>query len=386
MMYTKFFPITVVLVSAVALSGLVVPANAQSTSSAKAATKATEKKPAVKASLVGVDPVRLEPLSQTVPIIGRLVARQAGQVAAQVAGAVASVKVEVGDRMEKGQVIAVLDVDALTAELGVVDGELSQAQAQLNFDKSDLRLAEFGLRRQRDLKKSGAFSKAKYEDWEQKVARANASVVKREAEVSTKEASKRMKEIDLAKAIIRAPYDGVVTQRMAEAGSYVRVGDPVVYMISDRTLEIEADVPSLRVAGMKPGMEISFALDNGQSFVALVRAILPTENPLTRTRTVRFEPDFSGTSERFADAQSVTVLVPVGVQRNIISVHKDAIVKRGSKDLVFVVADNKAEPRTVKLGEATGGRIEVLSGLKQGEPVVVRGNERLQDGASVKIN
>ncbi len=367
-------------------SGSTTSVFAQNTGGAKAATGDVTKKPQKKSSLVSVDAVRLEPLSQTIAIIGRLVARQAGQVAAQVAGAVVDMKVEVGDRVKKGQVLALLDTASLAAQLSVVEGELLQARAQLEFDQSDLRLAELGLKRQEDLKQSGAFSKAQYEDWVQKVARANASVTRREAVVSTRQASLRVSQINLAKASITAPYDGVVTQRMAETGSYVRVGDPVVYLISDGTLEIEVDVPSTRVAGLEPGAKVAFELDNGQNFEARVRAVLPSENPLTRTRMVRFEPDFSRNRERLADAQSVIVQIPVGIQRDILSVHKDAIIKRGNESIVFVVANEEAQSRVIKLGESAGNRIEVLSGLKRGEQVVVRGNERLRGGASVRIN
>jgi len=377
----------IVLMAFVAVgSSWTTPAVAQSTGSAKAATGEAAKKPKKKSSLVSVDAVRLEPLSQTIAIIGRLVARQAGRVAAQVAGAVVDMKVEVGDRVKKGDVLAILDTASLAAQSSVAEGELLQARAQLEFDKSDLRLAQLGLKRQEDLKQSGAFSKAQYEDWVQKVARANASVARRDAVVSTRQASLRVSQINLTKASITAPYDGVVTRRMAEAGSYVRIGDPVVYLIADGTLEIEVDVPSTRVVGLRPGIKVAFELDSGQGFEAKVRAVLPSENPLTRTRMVRFEPDFSRNRERLADAQSVIVQIPVGIQRDILSVHKDAIIKRGNDSIVFVVADEKASSRVIKLGEATGNRIEVLAGLKRGEQVVVRGNERLRGGASVRIN
>ena len=380
-------PLTIMLLAFV-VAGFVwaTPAFAQSTGAAKAATGEAAKKPKKKSSLVSIDAVRLEPLSQTIAVIGRLVARQAGRVAAQVAGAVVDMKVEVGDRVKKGQVLAVLDTDSLSAQLRVVEGELLQARAQLEFDKSDLRLAQLGLKRQEDLKQSGAFSKAQYEDWVQKVARANASVARREAVVSTRQASLRVSQINLAKASITAPFDGVVTQRMAETGSYVRVGDPVAYLIADGTLEIEVDVPSTRVVGLKPGLKVAFELDNGQSFEAKVRAVLPSENPLTRTRMVRFEPDFSRNRERLADAQSVIVQIPIGIQRDILSVHKDAIIKRGNESIVFIVSGEEAQSRVIKLGEAAGSRIEVLSGLKRGDKVVVRGNERLKGGASVRIN
>jgi hypothetical protein len=116
-----------------------------------------------------------------------------------------------------------------------------------------------------------------------------------------------------------------------------------------------------------------------------VRAILPTENPLTRTRTVRLTPEFSAGMAGLADAQSVTVKVPVGVARQVLTVHKDAIITRAGKSVVYVVTDDSAEMRPIVLGEATGGRMEVLEGLKEGEQVVIRGNERLQPGAKVRV-
>ena len=79
----------------------------------------------------------------------------------------------------------------------------------------------------------------------------------------------------------------------------------------------------------------------------------------------------------------MVVKVPVGAARNIMAVHKDAIIRRGANAIVYVVVDNIANPRPVELGEAVGVKFEVLSGLSDGDSVVIRGNERLRPGASV---
>jgi len=91
--------------------------------------------------------------------------------------------------------------------------------------------------------------------------------------------------------------------------------------------------------------------------------------------------------------ESVTVAVPIGASRTVVSVHKDAIVHRGQNTIVFVVVGakavkppmvmGKAVPRPVKLGDAVGGRFVVLGGIKPGDIVVVRGNERLRPGQAV---
>jgi len=103
---------------------------------------------------------------------------------------------------------------------------------------------------------------------------------------------------------------------------------------------------------------------------------------LTRTRTVRFTPQFNG-RRNLAKNQSVTLLLPIGKARDVISVHKDAVVVRKGRDVVFVIEDGRAKMRNVRLGEGIGGRFEVLSGLNPGDLTVVRGNERLRPDQKV---
>ena len=337
------------------------------------------------ASLVFVDKIRSEPLSQTVPVIGRLVALQSGEVASRIGGSVTRFYVEVGDAVDKGDVIAELDTALLEAQLAVAQGELAQAEADLASNQAQLKLNQQELDRFAALQGSQAFSKARFEDAQQNVERAKAVIQGNEATIATRKASVQLRRLNLEYARIKAPYHGVVTRRLVETGAYVTLGSAVVRMMADKNLEVEADVPSNRLASPPPGTPVDFTLDDGSQHHATVRAILPTENPLTRTRTVRMTPEFEGGMAGLADAQSVTVRVPVGVARQVLTVHKDAIIDRGGKKVVYVVKGDNAEMRTIVLGEATGGRIEVLDGLKDGEEVVIRGNERLQPGAKVRV-
>jgi RND family efflux transporter MFP subunit len=173
---------------------------------------------------------------------------------------------------------------------------------------------------------------------------------------------------------------------MTDAGASLHTGAPVVRMVGDRALEIEADVPFQRLSGVREGTRVGVVLDDGTTHAATVRAIVPEENPLTRTRAVRFVPEFGATSRPLATEQSVTVYIPASAPRNVLTVHKDAVIKRGPKSLVYVVEDDTAEARQITLGEPTGSRYEVLDGLSEGEAVVVRGNERLRPGDKVRID
>jgi RND family efflux transporter MFP subunit len=337
------------------------------------------------AMLVRVEKVRTEPLTQTVPIIGRLVSLRMGDIAARISGPVEGIQVEVGDRVTKGQVIAVLDAEILQAELKMAKSELGEAGAELKTWAAEREVAKTELRRQKGLSTSVAFSQAKFEDAQKQVAVAEARVERARANVAIKLSKMERKQIDVEYAVVRAPYAGVVIRRYTEAGAYVTKGDPVARVIGDRALEVEAFVPYKRLNGLAVGRKIEFKLDDGTRHQARVRAILPLENPQTRTRSVRLVPEFGKTKRPLAESQSVIVYVPISDNRRVVTVHKDAILKRPSGDIVYVVIEDAAQMRSVVLGEALGGRFEVVSGLKEGEVVVIRGNERLQPGARVRI-
>ena len=337
------------------------------------------------ATPVGVDEVRSEPLSQTVPVIGRLVARQTGVVAARARGPVAEIRVDVGDRVDKGAVIAVLVSDRLHWERQLRAAQVAEAEAALTTAEAQTALKSQELKRMEGLRKSSAFSQARYDDARQEVAMARSAAAEAAASRAQAEATLKLAEIDLHNATVTAPFPGVVSMRHTEVGSYLNVGDPVVTLIDDQRLEIEADVQAERVRGLEAGAAVAFRIDGSSLLRATVRAVVPEENPMTRTRAVRFTPDFGAWRARLATNQSVTLHLPLGAARTVVTVHKDAVLNRADKTVVFVVAGDTAQMRPVRLGDAVGGRFEVLSGLDSGDLVVVRGNERLRPGQKVRF-
>lgn len=334
---------------------------------------------------VHVDEVREVPLAQTTPVIGQLIATHAGVVAAQVAAPVESFLVEVGDAVERGQTIALLDDAVLTARRDQAAAAREEARAQLATRRERLTLAQQQLTRLERLKGSAAFSQARFEDQRQEVAIAQAELASTGAAIDSADADFALARIEAERTEVRAPYPGVIVRRLVEAGAYVSTGDPLVRMVSARALEVEADVPANRLAGLKPGGTVEIELAGDSQAQAEVRAILPEENPQTRTRTVRFVPRFSDSRMRLASGQSVTVQVPIGEERQVLSVHKDAVIRREGQAVIFVYQDGQAEVRAVQLGAEVGSRFEIIDGVEPGALAVVRGNERLRPGDPLEI-
>mgnify|MGYP006161591017 CR=1 FL=1 len=349
-------------------------------------TQEKKKKKRKKSRIVVVDKVRKEPLSQTTPIIGRFVARRGGIVAARTGGPVKQLSVDIGDRVELGSLIGLLDTNSLKWRYRVASAEVTEAKAQVRTAKVRAKLLSQELKRLENLRKSAAFSQARYEDKQVNVSRARSQVAEAKANLERRIANKELVHVDLEHASIRAPYSGVVTRRHTEIGSYVKEGDPVVTLVDVDSLEIEADVPSKRIAGLSTGLKISANLNAKVKFETNVRAIVPSENPLARTRTVRFSTKFKGDKLSLAANQSVTLHIPIAKLRDILTVHKDGILNRQGKNMVFVVEGKRANVYEVTLGEAIGNRFEVLKGIEEKDLVVIRGNERLKDGKRVKLD
>ncbi len=338
-----------------------------------------------RAALVNVDAVVIEPLAQTAPVLGRFVPRQKGVVAALTRGPVSKMLVDVGDRVAKGDVLVQLLTWTVRAERDLRAAEVTEREAALATAQAQLGVSQREFERLEGLKTSAAFSQARFEDKRGEVATYSSQVVEAEAAIARARANLRLASIELTHTSIRAPYDGVVAERHTIEGAYLSAGNAVVTLINDRDLEIEADIPSIRMGGVEVGRAIFVVLEDGSRHKAQVRAIVPSENVRTRTRPVRFIPFIeNGMVDQLAANQSVTVLVPVGEIRDVVSVHKDAVVPRSDGAIVFVVTDGRAILRRVRLGEAVGNRFEVLEGLADGDNVVVRGNERLVPGQRVR--
>ncbi len=344
------------------------------------------KKKGPRAALVGIDKVRADKVSQTIPVLGRLVARRAGVVAARVAGPVAKMRVDVGDRLRKGDVVAVLVRERLHWMRERRAAEVASHMARLAARGAEMKMKNQEMQRLEKLRrtKSAAHHASRFDAMSQEVAMLNASVAEAAARLKQAEAEARLAQINLDYTTIRAPFPGVVTQRHTNVGAFVNVGQAVVSLIDDSALEVEADVPVKRIGGLKPGTEVAVRI-NGATLAARVRAVVPEENPQTRTRSVRFTVDLGPLRGSLAGNQSVTVAVPISAAQDVVSVHKDAVLKRRGKNMVFVVVEGAAKPRTITIGDAVGGRFVVRKGLKAGDVVVVRGNERLFPGQPVRI-
>lgn len=337
-------------------------------------------------SAVGVDQVISEPLLQTMPVLGRFIAKESGVVATRIAERVHKMYVQVGDRVKKGDLLVKLESDRLDNQIQLLQANLKITKTQLAKETVNYRKMEQTHKRILALRTSAAFRKDREEDSERDMEIAAEMVSRARADIDQSKASLKAGQISLQDTYIKAPYPGVVIKRHTLPGNYVRVGDPIITIFNDTDLEIEADVPSIRALALKTNTKVTAKLQNGIILNTIIRAIIPQENSLTRAVAIRLIIKDEKYQNGLLGNQAVTLKLPIGNPDDVTTVHKDAVLVKNGKKIVFIFRKGTANIQPIKLGRAIGNRFEVLAGLKVGDLVVVRGNERLRPGEPIKPN
>lgn len=339
-----------------------------------------------RAAAVGVQAVEPRNLAETVPVFAEVTTARDGAVASRVAGNVDMVHVLAGTRVAKGDLLVELNRDLL--EILVVQSEAQMAEAEAGIATARVRVdrTKTVLARIEALRASNAFSEGRFDDAQSDMLEAQSQLAEAIAREKSSEARLAETRYQLERSLITAPFSGVVIEVNTIPGAFIQAGTPVVRLLDTDAFEVTAGVPARYVTFLEQGQMMQGSTETGAELTLELRAVLPLEDTATRTRAVRFAAPGLGELNNVAVGQSLTVLVPIGEAREVLSVPKDALVQSRGGWTVFVAAEGKAQPRPVTLGVALGDRYEVLSGVQAGDLVVVRGNERLRPGQDIAPN
>ncbi len=199
-------------------------------------------------------------------------------------------------------------------------------------------------------------------------------------------ANLKLKQIEdeLKRATVKAPFDGVVTERVVRAGTDINRSDVLLKLLDTEHLEVRLYVPVKYLAYVRKGLELNLQAI-GQSISTKVTSVIPSTDPLSQTFEVRIQiPEHL--NEFWTAGQLVKVTVPIQDAHPSLTIHRDALILR--KDGTFVVkidAENKAHRLLVTVGKGTSDRVSIEGDLQSGDKIAIRGAERLREGQSVVV-
>jgi len=331
-------------------------------------------------SVLDVQPANVPDLLEAV---GTVRAAQTSILASQMMGNVVEIRVHEGDRVQRGQVLAVIDDSQPRSSLDrAAAGELA-AQQQFVAADTDLSLAESTLKRYQSLYDKKSVSPQEFDEVK---ARQQAALARRDlARAGQDQARAAMAQARTAfdYTRIRAPFDGVVTEKKADPGTLTSPGMPIFTVEDVRRYRLEASVNETDLSYVKMGQFAPVLVDalGDTELKGKVVQIVPAADPGSRSFLIKVDlpADTRLRSGLFGRAQ-----FPRG-QRNSLLIPRTAVVDRGQLQGVFVLDQNKvAGLRYVTLGRPVGERVEVLAGLQGGERLVAKPGELELDGKRIE--
>jgi RND family efflux transporter MFP subunit len=354
--------------------------------------------------------VSRKPLSDTVTLSGEFRPFQEVDVHAKVAGYIRVIRVDVGDRVLQGQVLAVLEVPELQAELQGTDASVRRSQDSVRRAKSELQRAEsvheaahlnYARLKEASATRPGIIAQQELDDAEAKDKEAEAQISSSQAALSEAEnqldvalASQKQYTALSAYTNIVAPFDGVVTKRYADTGALVQAGTssatqamPVVRVAETDVFRLTLPVPESAVPQVHLGSVVQVRVQAlGRTFEGKVARFADSVDE--DTRTMHTEVDVRNTDRSLVQGMYAEVSLTLAHKDAALTVPVQALVRNGAEASVLIIgAENRLEERRVQLGLEGTNNIEVLSGLSEGDHVLIgsRGEFRAGDRVEPKI-
>ena len=309
-------------------------------------------------------------LTQRISANGSLAAWQEAVIGAEANGLkITEVRVNVGDRVKRGDVLAVLQADTLRAELAQAEGLLAEATASAQEAKAQ-------SDRARSLQQQGFFSNAQ-------LSQTLAADASAQARVQSARAMVQLQTVRLSQTQVRAPDAGVISARQATVGSVVGAGTELFRLIRQGRIEWRAEVTAAEIGRIQVGAPVQVKAASGQLLQGKVRMVAPSVDAQTRNAIVYVDlPAATGSARAGMYAQGEIALG----QSQALTVPQSAVVVRDGFSYVYTVgADQKVSQLKVQTGRQSGDRVEVTSGLKADARVVGSGGAFLNHGDTVRV-
>jgi membrane fusion protein, multidrug efflux system len=359
--------------------------------------------------VIAVSPVAAveEPLARFVRATGSLTAEDQADVAAETAGRIVATPVERGTPVAPGaELVKVLGTETeaqvaeaeanaaqIEARLGLTDGKAFDVQAvpEVQTAKASFDLAESEFNRIRTLLDQRVVSQAEFDQRrtqmeaarQQLIAAQNVAAQQYQS-LQAARARVTLARKALADTVVRAPFAGIVAERLVSVGDYVTRGTKVAVVVRINPLRVRLTVPEQFIAAVGVGQAVSFEVDAypGRQFQGIVRYVSPALESNQRALTVEavvpnpggeLKPGLFATARIEQTSRTPGVLVPAS-----------AVQTAAGTSRLFVVEGDTVEERVVTVGQTKDARIEVTNGLKAGERVATVNVEQLADG--VKVN
>lgn len=315
---------------------------------------------------VNVATIEQTTLSPVAWVSGSIVSQNNSEIAADVSGRLIELA-NLGDHVKKDQIIAKLDDRAFKLKFNEEQALVANAKAKLAFEKSEV------------TRKKTLVAKKLISDKELEESVSNYSIA--QANLAAAQAKFAQIKQDIAYTQLKAPFDGIVAERLRNQGEYVNNGNAIIRLVETANVEasIFAPLTAYRYLKQTKALAVKSPLGEGS---AAIKAIIPVADSRSHLMEVRLDMS----TFDWPIGLDIKAAVATGESKQVLASPRDALVLRRNAISVFTVdSENIAQQKEVTIGISEGGLVEVIGDISAGDRVVIRGAERLRAGQPVSI-
>jgi RND family efflux transporter MFP subunit len=324
-------------------------------------------------------------VSQRLTVVGNLIGESTVAVAPKTAGRLEQVYVRLGDRVRRGQRIATIEDQEIREQVRQAEASFEVARATIRQREADLQLAQTNVERSRNLFARELLPRQTLDDNEARYQAAIAQLDLARAQNTQSQARLDELRINLANTVIVSPVDGFVARRAADPGAFVSQNAPVVDVVDIGRVRLVANVveKDLRQVGIGDAALVEVDAFPGDTFKGRIARVAPVLDPSTRTASIEIE--IPNADFRLKPGMYARVGITTQSRENALVVPPNAVVDLDGRRGVFLAKDNAAVFRPVEVGIEDAARVEILSGLTDGERVITTGAAGLRDGDQILL-
>jgi len=344
--------------------------------------QSTPVKPVTVIKGAAVESAGSQALDENFEAAGTVRSRTSAIVSPRIAGVITVLNVREGSRVRKGEILARLDASENQANAAAAVNAVEDARRALEESVARMSLADAQFDRYQKLFKSDAVSRQDFEVKQTDKELAQHGVARAEARLKQMQEQSKGAGAYADYTKIIAPISGIITSRQADLGATIFPGQPVFTIEDESGYQLELAIPESLALKVRPGTVAQVTLDAlGSSFAGRIAEIVPAADPLSRTFTAKVPLMQKGLKTGMFGRG----VINLGSKVSGMTLPKSAVVEKGALSSVWVLdKENIARMRIVKVGKLLRERVEVLSGLSDGEKVVVGGVEKMSEGAKVE--
>ena len=337
-----------------------------------------------RAASVVVQKVEYTNTSELTEAIGRLVALDPIIVSAKINQEVIKVHFQIGDNVKKNDLLVTLESRDIIRDIKQITAELLLENNLLTLSKEQLELRLSKLKNAKNLKNKNIITQDDLDN-------VNILLIQNKQQIAQRKYNIKKLIILLEKARdnlnyskILSPVNGNLISLDVKRGALTQKGKVLASILAHGSKEIEANLRSEAAAQIVVGSKVK-VVNNKNIFIGKVRGVVNKENIRTGSRKVRVALVDVLPKTLNVSGTRFSLYISVGEPSAKLLIHKDALISRGRKQMVYIFNQGKAEQKFIKIGSSIGNKIEILQGLKEGQLVVIKGNENLRPNQSIKI-